>query len=191
MLWVGRTAFTALSNQDRRDSLRRLVLGGQGPRRERVFYWQPTGSNPLHHRDDYSGPALRHGSLNFLFQVAFYSPSSHLEMLYTFLSLAVVDFVSVNLWWGHPRGKHPTSKMTTPLYPLVFVNLALTLNVVEIWRWVWSRKCWTLVFVNFGVELDRCWHLVLTSRSTNDLCQQKSIGVERCWHTSDLIGKEF
>jgi len=39
--------------------------------RERVLYWHPTGPNPLHHRDDFSRPALRHGSLNSLFQVAY------------------------------------------------------------------------------------------------------------------------
>ena len=35
----------------------------------------PTGPNPLHHRDDFSRPALRHGSLNSFFQVALYLPS--------------------------------------------------------------------------------------------------------------------
>jgi len=45
------------------------------PRRERVLYWQPTGPNPHNHRDDFSRPALRHGSLNSLFQVALYLPS--------------------------------------------------------------------------------------------------------------------
>ena len=35
--------------------------------RERVLDWQPTGPNPLDHRDDYSRPALRHGSLNSRF----------------------------------------------------------------------------------------------------------------------------
>jgi len=34
--------------------------------KERVLYCQPTGPNPLHHRDDFSRPALRHGSLNSL-----------------------------------------------------------------------------------------------------------------------------
>ena len=36
----------------------------QAPCRERVLYCQPTGPNPLNHRDDFSRPALRHGSLN-------------------------------------------------------------------------------------------------------------------------------
>ena len=45
------------------------------PLRERVLYWQPTGPNPLNHRDDFSGPAWRHGSLKSPFQVAFYLPS--------------------------------------------------------------------------------------------------------------------
>ena len=31
---------------------------------ERVSYRQPTGPNPLNHRDEFSRPALRHGSLN-------------------------------------------------------------------------------------------------------------------------------
>ena len=38
--------------------------------RERVLYGQPTGPNPLNHRDDFSRPALRHGSLHSLFHVA-------------------------------------------------------------------------------------------------------------------------
>ena len=36
--------------------------------RERVLYGQLTGPNPLNHRDDSSGPALRHWSLDSLFQ---------------------------------------------------------------------------------------------------------------------------
>ena len=44
--------------------------------RERVLYRQHTGPNPLNHQDDFSGPALRHGSLNSLFQVASYLSSS-------------------------------------------------------------------------------------------------------------------
>ena len=35
--------------------------------RERVHYGQPTGPNPLNHRDDFSRPALRDGRLNSLF----------------------------------------------------------------------------------------------------------------------------
>ena len=38
--------------------------------RERILDWQPTGPNPLYHRDDFSGPALRHGNLNSPLQVA-------------------------------------------------------------------------------------------------------------------------
>ena len=47
-----------------------------GDERERVLYGQPTGPNPLHHRDDFSGLALRHGSFNSLFQVetTYYDP---------------------------------------------------------------------------------------------------------------------
>jgi len=33
-----------------------------------------SASNPLNHRNDFNGPALRHGSLNSLSQVAFYLP---------------------------------------------------------------------------------------------------------------------
>ena len=43
--------------------------------RESVLYWQPTGPNPLNHRDNFSRQALRHGCLNFLFQVVLYLPS--------------------------------------------------------------------------------------------------------------------
>ena len=42
--------------------------GTRTSRRERVLH-------PLNHRDDFSRPALRHGSLNSLFQVASYLPS--------------------------------------------------------------------------------------------------------------------
>ena len=44
--------------------------------RERVLYRQLSGLNPFNRRDDFSGPALRHESLNSLFQVALYLPSS-------------------------------------------------------------------------------------------------------------------
>ena len=37
---------------------------------------EPPGPNPHNRRDDFSGPALRHGSLNSLFQVALYPLSS-------------------------------------------------------------------------------------------------------------------
>jgi hypothetical protein len=36
--------------------------------RESVMDRQPTGPNPLNDRDDFSRPALRHGSLNSLFR---------------------------------------------------------------------------------------------------------------------------
>jgi len=36
--------------------------------RERVLYCQPTGPSPPHHLDDFSRPAMRHGSLNSLFR---------------------------------------------------------------------------------------------------------------------------
>jgi len=38
--------------------------------RERVLYRQHSDPNQLNHRDDFGRPALRHGSLNSLFQVA-------------------------------------------------------------------------------------------------------------------------
>ena len=44
-------------------------------RTERVLHRKLTGPNPLNHRDDLSRPALRHGSVNSLFQVALYLPS--------------------------------------------------------------------------------------------------------------------
>ena len=41
-----------------------------------VRLWvQSTGPNPLDDRDDFSRPALRHGNVNSLFQVAVYLPS--------------------------------------------------------------------------------------------------------------------
>ena len=43
---------------------------------ERLPYWQPAGPNPLDRRDDFSGPALRHGNLNSLFQASLYMPFS-------------------------------------------------------------------------------------------------------------------
>jgi len=49
---------------------------GDPTARERVLCRQPTGPNPLNHRDDWSGAALRHESLNSLFQVASCLPSS-------------------------------------------------------------------------------------------------------------------
>ena len=44
---------------------------------ERGGFFIASGSNPLNHRDDVSGPALRHGSLNCFFQVAVYLHSSY------------------------------------------------------------------------------------------------------------------
>ena len=38
--------------------------------RERVLHWRHTCPNLLNRRDDFSRLALRHGSLNSLFQVA-------------------------------------------------------------------------------------------------------------------------
>ena len=46
-----------------------------GLTRERDLYRQRTGPSPLNYRDDFSRPALRHGSLNSHFQVAVYLPS--------------------------------------------------------------------------------------------------------------------
>ena len=42
-----------------------------GFQREIVLHRQPTGPNSLNHRDDFSRPALRNGSLNSLSQVAY------------------------------------------------------------------------------------------------------------------------
>ena len=42
--------------------------------RERILYWQPTGPNPPNLLDDFSRPALRHGSLNPLSHIAWYLP---------------------------------------------------------------------------------------------------------------------
>ncbi len=43
--------------------------------RERILHWQPTGPNPLDDRNDSSRPALRHGNVDSLFQVALHLPS--------------------------------------------------------------------------------------------------------------------
>ena len=40
------------------------------PASERLLYCQPTALDPRSHRDDFNGPASRHGSLNSLLQVA-------------------------------------------------------------------------------------------------------------------------
>ena len=55
--------------QDQAQRRARLLLGGrEGPRwkvpAKRDLYRQPTGPNSLDNRDDFSRPALRHGSLN-------------------------------------------------------------------------------------------------------------------------------
>ena len=46
--------------------------------REKVLYRQPTGLNPLNHRDDSSGPALHHGCLDFLESVVWIGKSARL-----------------------------------------------------------------------------------------------------------------
>ena len=43
--------------------------------REKVRYSQPTGPNPIDHRDVFSRPALPHGNLISLFHVAWNLPS--------------------------------------------------------------------------------------------------------------------
>jgi len=50
---------------------------------ERDFLF--TGPNPLNHRDAFSGSAVRHGTLNSLFQVAVYLPSSVCSKIDRFL----------------------------------------------------------------------------------------------------------
>jgi len=62
--------------------------------RERVVYLSPAGPNPLDQRDDFSGPFLRHGSLNSLFQVALYLPSEGEEIT---TSKVVMTFASTFL----------------------------------------------------------------------------------------------
>ena len=59
---------------------RSLLVKGVHPNavrqpRETVLYRQSTGPNPLYYVDDFSRPALRHGSWNFFFKVALYLPS--------------------------------------------------------------------------------------------------------------------
>ena len=58
--WVAHVVFHAPSH------VRVLHAAERG----RFLYRQPTGPNPLNHRDDLSGSALRHGILNSLFRVA-------------------------------------------------------------------------------------------------------------------------
>jgi len=52
------------------------------PFQERVLYRQPTAPNPLNDPDDFIRPALRHGSLNSVFQVALHLPSWPLPTLW-------------------------------------------------------------------------------------------------------------
>ena len=67
--------------------------------RERDLYCQPTGPNPLNHRNDFSAPALRrHGGLNSLFQVASYLPPFPGSLISTLLGL--VQGVGCMLWFG-------------------------------------------------------------------------------------------
>jgi len=69
--------------------------------RERDLYSQPTGPNPLNHRDDFSRPASRHGSLNSLFQVALYLPS------YTGYEVSEIITCSIeNLLHLHPPSRY-------------------------------------------------------------------------------------
>jgi len=60
---------SASANQGR-DQGDLIVHRGLAGGRERVLYEQFTCPNPLIHRDDFSRTALRHRSLNSLFQVA-------------------------------------------------------------------------------------------------------------------------
>ena len=61
----------------------RLFCGRGRPRGQKkrgIYGQQPNGPNLLHHQDDLSRPALLHGSLNSLFQVALYLPSYSLSI---------------------------------------------------------------------------------------------------------------
>jgi len=55
-----------------------IQIGQVTLERGRLLHCQSTGPNPLHHRNGFGRPALRHGSSNCLFQVALYLPPQHL-----------------------------------------------------------------------------------------------------------------
>ena len=80
--------------------LERGRLTGAGA--ERVIHWQLTCPNPLNHRDNFSRPALRHGTLNSRFQVALYLPSKQVK---------IVPGDELKLHWSDGirkwSGKHP------------------------------------------------------------------------------------
>ena len=68
--WAG------LSESESGPSWPLCVRARGGPRkRERCLHGQPTGPDPLDHRDDFITSALRNGSWKSLFQEAFYLPS--------------------------------------------------------------------------------------------------------------------
>ena len=69
-----------LETLERLDQPHRVLQSEHSPRhqyRERVLYRHPTGPNPLNHRDDFSRPALRHGSLNSFFKAAYHHSTRH------------------------------------------------------------------------------------------------------------------
>ena len=77
--------------------------------RESVMDRQPTGPNPLNDRDDFSRPALRHGSFNSLFQLPSALPK-----------FTVVDLLTQ---MGPSMPSEPVlTSMSTDRSPLSFLN---------------------------------------------------------------------
>ena len=76
------SALVVISNERSRSSSLRgfCITQGRsadqekGREGEREFF--STGPNPLNRRNDFSRPALRHGNLDSLFQIATYLPST-------------------------------------------------------------------------------------------------------------------
>jgi len=62
---------------------------------ERLLYSQPNGPNPLNHLDDFSGPALRHGSLNSHFPGSLLSTFIEPPSSYSAPCLPAVEFFPV------------------------------------------------------------------------------------------------
>ena len=94
---------------------------------KRARYRQPTGPNPLNTRDDFGKPALRHGSLNSLFQVALYLPSY------------CVPAFKLALWWravcSRLEGFYDSSNRV--FYVLIFLYAVLPCR----------ERCWLRVML--------------------------------------------